>query len=74
MEYPNPAQDVAGADYEPVPELMITTLETLKVFSDPLRQKIIETLMDSAKTVKQIAGELALAPSRLGKGGRRRAR
>lgn len=65
MEYPNPAQDVAGADYEPVPELMITTLETLKVFSDPLRQKIIETLMDSAKTVKQIAGELALAPTKL---------
>jgi DNA-binding transcriptional ArsR family regulator len=43
----------------------ITTLEALKVFSDPLRQQIIEALLDGAKTVKQIASELELAPTKL---------
>ncbi|MEO8393440.1 MAG: winged helix-turn-helix domain-containing protein [Chloroflexota bacterium] len=43
----------------------ITTLEALKVFSDPLRQQIIEALLDGAKTVKQIASELDLAPTKL---------
>jgi len=65
VDTPNPASMVAGADYEPVSELTITTLETLKVFSDPLRQKIIEALMDAAKTVKQIAKDLDLAPTKL---------
>jgi transposase-like protein len=43
----------------------ITTLEALKVFSDPLRQQIIEALLDGAKTVKQVASELDLAPTKL---------
>jgi transposase-like protein len=43
----------------------ITTLEALKVFSDPLRQQIIEALLEGAKTVKQIASELELAPTKL---------
>ncbi|HVU10652.1 MAG TPA: helix-turn-helix domain-containing protein [Phototrophicaceae bacterium] len=43
----------------------ITTLEALKVFSDPLRQQIIEALLDGSKTVKQIAAELDLAPTKL---------
>ena len=36
---------------------MINTLEALKVFADPLRQQIMESLQDSPKTVKQIAAE-----------------
>lgn len=51
--------------FEPAHEFTITTLETLKVFSDPLRQQIIEILREASKTVKQIAGELELAPTKL---------
>ncbi len=47
------------------PPHTITTLEALKVFADPLRQQIIETLLDSPKTVKQVAAELELAPTKL---------
>ncbi|MBK8022645.1 MAG: helix-turn-helix transcriptional regulator [Chloroflexi bacterium] len=43
----------------------IDTLEALKVFADPLRQRIMETLFDSSKTVKQIAAELEIAPTKL---------
>src|ERR1700690_41540 len=50
---------------QPAPLHTITTLEALKVFSDPLRQQIIEALLDGAKTVKQIAAELDLAPTKL---------
>lgn len=51
--------------FEPAPEFTITSLETLKVFADPLRQQIIEALLDGAKTVKQVASELELAPTKL---------
>lgn len=51
--------------FEPAAEFTITSLETLKVFSDPLRQQIIEALLDGAKTVKQIASELEIAPTKL---------
>lgn len=44
---------------------IIETLDALKVFSDPLRQRILETLYESAKTVKQIAAELDIAPTKL---------
>jgi len=44
---------------------LINTLEALKVFSDPLRQRVIETLFDGQKTVKQIAAELDIAPTKL---------
>jgi DNA-binding transcriptional ArsR family regulator len=50
---------------QPAPLHTITTLEALKVFSDPLRQQIIEALLDSPKTVKQVASELELAPTKL---------
>ncbi|MFQ3568342.1 MAG: winged helix-turn-helix domain-containing protein [Aggregatilineales bacterium] len=46
-------------------EFVITSLETLKVFSDPLRQQIIETLLDGPRTVKQIAAELNISPNKL---------
>ena len=51
--------------HTPAPLHTITTLEALKVFSDPLRQQIIEALLDGPKTVKQIAAELDLAPTKL---------
>lgn len=44
---------------------LIATLEALKVFADILRQQIIEVLTDSPKTVKQIAAELEIAPTKL---------
>src|SRR5215211_5670272 len=50
---------------QPAPLHTITSLEALKVFSDPLRQQIIEALLDGAKTVKQVASELELAPTKL---------
>lgn len=49
----------------PAPLHTIQTLEALKVFSDTLRQQIIEVLLDGPKTVKQIASELDLAPTKL---------
>lgn len=58
-------QHTQAGTFEPAPEFTITSLETLKVFSDPLRQQIIETLLDGSKTVKQIAAELELAPTKL---------
>ena len=59
MDKPNPSEAL------PAPLHTITTLDALKVFSDPLRQQIIETLLDGQKTVKQIAAELDLAPTKL---------
>jgi|SRR5664279_3916813 len=56
-------QDSAQA--QPAPLHTIATLDALKVFSDPLRQQIIEALLDDAKTVKQVASELDLAPTKL---------
>lgn len=54
-----------GSGFTPAPKFRITTLETLKVFSDPLRQQIIEVLLEGSRTVKQIAAELDLAPTKL---------
>lgn len=51
--------------FQPADEFIITSLETLKVFSDPLRQQIIEALIENTKTVKQIAAELSLVPTKL---------
>jgi DNA-binding transcriptional ArsR family regulator len=60
----NPSASTTGA-FQPTEQLTITTLETLKVFSDPLRQQIIEALIETSKTVKQVAAELELAPTKL---------
>jgi transposase-like protein len=58
-------QNQQAGHFEPAPEFTIPSLETLKVFSDPLRQQIIEALLDGPKTVKQVAAELDLAPTKL---------
>ncbi|MDX2161060.1 MAG: winged helix-turn-helix domain-containing protein [bacterium] len=57
--------DESSGAYPPDAAFTITSLETLKVFSDPLRQQIIEALLDAPKTVKQIASELGLVPTKL---------
>lgn len=57
-------QPPTGA-FRPAQELVINSLETLKVFSDPLRQQIIEALLGSPRTVKQLALELDLTQTKL---------
>ncbi len=53
-------------DQSPLPEMhLISTLDALKVFADPLRQQILETLYDGPRTVKQIAAYLEVAPTKL---------
>lgn len=53
------------ADWKPQDEMIISTLETLRVFSDALRQQILMALMESPRTVKQIAAELGRVPTKL---------
>lgn len=64
-EKQEPQQAQGTGAVQPAPAHTITTLEALKVFSDTLRQQIIEALLESAKTVKQVAAELDLAPTKL---------
>lgn len=45
-------------------ELIISSLETLKVVADPLRKRILE-LFDKPNTVKAIARQLGTTPSKL---------
>lgn len=54
-----------AGEFQPAEQFIIGTLEQLKVFADPLRQQITETLCTSSKTVKQVAKELGLAPTKL---------
>jgi AcrR family transcriptional regulator len=54
-----------AGEFQPAEQLTISTLEQLKVFADPLRQQIVETMCDASKTVKQVAAELGLAPTKL---------
>lgn len=58
-------QPTPSDPFEPAHELTITTLETLKVFSDPLRQQVIEAVQAAPRTVKQVATELSLTPTKL---------
>ncbi|MBW4437200.1 MAG: helix-turn-helix domain-containing protein [Pleurocapsa minor GSE-CHR-MK-17-07R] len=54
-----------AGEFQPAEQFVIGTLEQLKVFADPLRQQITETLCTAPKTVKQVAKELGLAPTKL---------
>lgn len=47
------------------PCFIIKDLETLRVFSDPLRSKIYEMLIDEPLTIRQVAQKLGLASSKL---------
>lgn len=50
---------------EPAAEHIIDNLETLKIYFDPLRIKIIHTLARQARTVHEIANELNIPFTRL---------
>ncbi len=50
--------------FQPAEEFVIEDLETLKALTDPLRIQIIEH-MAVPRTVKQVAKELAVAPTKL---------
>ncbi|HEX2912845.1 MAG TPA: helix-turn-helix domain-containing protein [Chloroflexia bacterium] len=52
-------------DYEPQEYAVIKDLDTLRAISDPLRLKLLETILDEPLTVKQIARELNLTPTKL---------
>jgi len=50
---------------KPDAEFIVNDLETLKVLADPLRLQIIELMTPAARTVKQIAADLNLPPTKL---------
>jgi DNA-binding transcriptional ArsR family regulator len=50
---------------EPMDQLVIDDLETLKVLSDPMRMQIAELVSYQPRTVKQVAKELGTTPHKL---------
>jgi DNA-binding transcriptional ArsR family regulator len=56
---------VAGEGFEPVEEMVISNLESLKVMADSNRLRILEALSDKPLTVKQIAQQLGTSPTKL---------
>ncbi|MBK8905591.1 MAG: helix-turn-helix transcriptional regulator [Anaerolineaceae bacterium] len=50
---------------DPIPELMITDLETHKALVNPLRIRLLELLVDEAQTVKQLAAAVDVEPVKL---------
>ncbi len=50
---------------EPMEQLVVDDLETLKVLSDPLRMQIAEFMSHQPRTVKQVAKELGTTPHKL---------
>jgi len=51
--------------YDPTPELIITDLETHKALVNPLRIRLLELLVDKARTVKQLAVAVEEEPVKL---------
>ncbi|MGB1286610.1 MAG: ArsR/SmtB family transcription factor [Aggregatilineales bacterium] len=51
-------------DFVPAEELIVEDLDTLKVLADPLRLRIFELMTDPC-TVKQVAAELDIPPTKL---------
>ncbi|WP_218082655.1 winged helix-turn-helix domain-containing protein [Anthocerotibacter panamensis] len=49
----------------PLPESTITSLEALKVISDPFRQQLLSKLGGIPRTVKELAAEVGLSYTRL---------
>lgn len=60
---PSPAQ--RPARFKPRATLRVTTLQQLKTLSDPLRVDMLELILNEARTVKQIATQLGLPPTKL---------
>jgi DNA-binding transcriptional ArsR family regulator len=50
---------------KPDDEYIISDLETLRVMADPLRRKILDAMVERVCTVKQIAADLNLPPTKL---------
>ena len=50
---------------KPQGTFIIKDRDTLKVVADPLRTQILEVMVSEPQTVKQVAGKLGLAPSKL---------
>jgi DNA-binding transcriptional ArsR family regulator len=62
------AQANANADAAPAAERVISDVETLKALSDPVRLRILETMVtaaDEAWTVKRLAAALGVGPTKL---------
>jgi DNA-binding transcriptional ArsR family regulator len=60
--------DPGDTAFEPVPERIISDVETLKALSDPVRLRILETMVtaaDEAWTVKRLATALGVGPTKL---------
>ncbi|MEO8285054.1 MAG: winged helix-turn-helix domain-containing protein [Chloroflexota bacterium] len=55
----------AGEEFTPAKEMVINSLEMLKVAADPTRLRILEVLTERPLTVKQIAGDLETTPTKL---------
>lgn len=58
-------QGRGAQEVEPAAQLTITSLEALKVISDPLRMRIVEALRRAPATVKRMAVALEVAPKSL---------
>ena len=52
-------------EFQPADKLTITSLETVKVLSDPLRLQILEHMLEQPVTVKQLAAELKIPQTKL---------
>ncbi|NWG18187.1 MAG: helix-turn-helix transcriptional regulator [Chloroflexi bacterium] len=50
---------------KPISEFVVNDLETLRVLADPLRIQIIELVTHQPRTVKQVAADLDLPPTKL---------
>jgi hypothetical protein len=51
--------------FEPLEEMTISDLETLRVLTDPFRIRVLETMMEGPTTVKQIAEKLDTPATKL---------
>jgi DNA-binding transcriptional ArsR family regulator len=51
--------------FEPEQEYVVTSLDTLKVASDPTRLRILECLVERPQTVKEVASRLGSTPTKL---------
>src|SRR5512145_3269846 len=63
MIMPDPT--LGTASWKPITEYTVNDLETLKVLADPLRIHIIELVTHEPRTVKQVAADLTLPPTKL---------
>jgi DNA-binding transcriptional ArsR family regulator len=63
VEEPSPS--VGGAPQPGGEVVVVRDLETLRVLSDPLRLRMVELMSAGEWTVKQVAAELGVGPTRL---------